>query len=254
MSRAHVVYGLHAVREILGRAPESVLVVIAARGAGNQHLAELIEAAQRFGIHVEQAARPRLDRLTGGGRHQGIMARVRPRPVRAADLFELLDGLDEPPLLLALDRVTDPRNLGACLRTADAGGVHAVVVPRDRAVGLTPAARKAACGAAETIPLMQVTNLARTLRALKDAQVRIVGAAADARASPHAVDLSGPLCLVCGAEDTGLRRLTREHCDEFVALPMRGSVASLNVAVAAGVLIYEARRQREFVEFGDIPH
>ncbi|MBA3565028.1 MAG: 23S rRNA (guanosine(2251)-2'-O)-methyltransferase RlmB [Gammaproteobacteria bacterium] len=246
MAATELIFGQHAVREVLERSPELVLGLMIARGADSPRMQALVEAAQQFGIHADRAARSKLDQLAGGGRHQGIVARVRSRPARSEDeLARLLDALDEPPLLLALDGVTDPRNLGACLRTADAGGVHAVIAPRDRAAGLTPAARKAACGAAESVPFFQVTNLARSLRRLKDADVSLLGAAEDAPASLYAADLTGALCLVLGAEGRGLRRLSRELCDRMVALPMRGSVESLNVAVAAGVLIYEARRQRD---------
>ncbi|MGH8494622.1 MAG: 23S rRNA (guanosine(2251)-2'-O)-methyltransferase RlmB [Gammaproteobacteria bacterium] len=246
MAPIEVIFGQHAVRDVLEHSPETVLGLLAAQGADNRRIEALIDTAQQFGIHVEHAARHKLDRLAGGGRHQGIVARVRSRPARGeGELTALIAGLGEPPLLLVLDGVTDPRNLGACLRTADAGGVHAVIAPRDRAAGLTPAARKAASGAAESVPFFQVTNLARALRGLKDAGLRIVGAAGDVPASPYAVDLTGPLCLVLGAEEKGMRRLTRDLCDELVALPMHGSVESLNVAVAAGVLIYEVRRQRD---------
>jgi len=246
MAATELIFGQHAVGELLERAPESVLVLMIAQGAESPRVQDLLKTAAQLGIHAERAARGKLDRLAGGGRHQGVVARVRRRAARGdADLIRFIAGLDEPALLLALDGVTDPRNLGACLRAADGGGVHAVIAPKDRAAGLTAAARKAASGAAETVPFFQVTNLARALRALKDAAVEIVGASGDASQSAYDADLGGPLCLVLGAEENGLRRLTREHCDRLVALPMRGSIDSLNVSVAAGILIYEARRQRE---------
>lgn len=246
MAAIELIFGQHAVSEVLERCPESVLGLMIAQGVDNRRTQVLVDCAKRFGIHAEHAARSKLDKLAGGGRHQGVIARVRVRPARGeADLAACVGAIDGPPLLLALDGVTDPRNLGACLRTADAGGVHAVIAPKDRAVGLTPAARKAACGAAESVAFFQVTNMARALRSLKDAGVGLVGAAGDAAQGLYAIDLAGPLCFVLGAEDKGLRRLTREACDSVVALPMRGRVESLNVAVAAGVLIYEARRQRD---------
>jgi len=245
MAATELIFGQHAVTEVLERSPESVLALMIAQGAESPRMQNLVETAAGLGIHAERAARGKLDRLAGGARHQGVIARVRLRAARGdADLTRLVAALDEPALLLALDGVTDPRNLGACLRTADAGGAHAVIAPKDRAAGLTAAARKVASGAAESVPFFQVTNLARALRALKDAGLEIVGASADAGHSAYLADFRGPLCLVLGAEEKGLRRLTREHCDRLVALPMCGSIESLNVSVAAGILIYEAQRQR----------
>ena len=167
-----------------------------------------------------------------------------PAPLGEKDLEELLDGLSEPPFLLVLDQVQDPQNLGACLRTADAAGVHAVIAPRDNAVGLTPTVHKVASGAARTIPFIQVTNLARCLRGLKERGVWLVGLAGEGEQTLYQADLAGPLALVMGAEDTGLRRLSREHCDFLVQIPMRGEVESLNVSVATGVALFEALRQR----------
>lgn len=206
---------------------------------------DVLGAAEKAGVRPQPAARETLDRLSGGVAHQGIVLRVEPAsPLDESDLEGLLSTLDGPPLLLVLDGVQDPHNLGACLRSADGAGVHAVIVPRDRACGLTPAARKVASGAAESVPLVQVTNLARTLRGLQQQGIWLVGLAGEAEQELYAVGLDGPLALVLGAEGHGLRRLTRELCDYLVRLPMLGAVDSLNVSVATGVCLYEALRQR----------
>jgi 23S rRNA (guanosine2251-2'-O)-methyltransferase len=209
-------------------------------------LQELRTLAGNAGIAIQDADDQRLDRLAGGERHQGVVVELVPR---AGDpetqLEEALEALGEaPPLLLVLDGVTDPHNLGACLRSADAAGVAAVIVPRDRAVGLTPVVRKVAAGAAETLPLVQVVNLARTLRELKERGIWLVGTADDAPRTLYEVDLKGPTALVLGSEGEGMRRLTREACDELVSIPMGGAVESLNVSVATGVALFEAVRQR----------
>ncbi len=199
------------------------------------------------GITVVDADDSQLDRLADGERHQGVDRRARAArraiPRRSSRRRSKSLG-DAPPLLLVLDGVTDPHNLGACLRSADAAGVAAVIVPRDRAVGLTPVVRKVAAGAAETVPLVQVVNLARTLRELKERGVWLVGTADDAARTLYDVDLSGPTALVLGSEGEGMRRLTREACDELVSIPMAGAVESLNVSVATGVALFEAVRQR----------
>ena len=185
-----------------------------------------------------------LDDKAGSSQHQGIVARVKAvKPLTEKDLDELLDKTAVP-FLLILDGVTDPHNLGACLRNADAAGVHAVIVPKDNSVGLTSTVSKVACGAAETIPLFQVTNLARTMRHLQDKGVWIVGTAGEAEGNVYQADLKGPLAIAMGAEDKGLRRLSREGCDSLVSIPMSGSVSSLNVSVATGVCLFEAVRQR----------
>jgi 23S rRNA (guanosine2251-2'-O)-methyltransferase len=191
--------------------------------------------------------RKRLDGFYGGGRHQGVVARVEVKSL-SHSLDEILDRVQGPPLLLLLDGVTDPHNLGACLRSADAAGVHAVILPKDRAAGITPVVHKVACGAVQTVPLFTVTNLARTLRLLKEAGIWLYGAAGDAGQDLYASDLQGPIALVLGSEGGGLRRLTRELCDYLVSIPMAGSVASLNVSVATGVLLFEARRQRRLLQ------
>jgi 23S rRNA (guanosine2251-2'-O)-methyltransferase len=196
-------------------------------------------------VPVRRVARTELDERVPGVSHQGVVAEM---TVAAAlsenELPQFLDGLGKPPLLLILDGVQDPHNLGACLRSADAAGVDAVILPKDRSAPLNATARKVACGAAETVPVVRVTNLARTLRAIRDAGVWLYGAAGEAQQALYDVDLSGPVALVLGGEGKGLRRLTREHCDALMAIPLAGSVSSLNVSVAAGICLFEARRQR----------
>lgn len=245
MSQASHVYGLHPVRALLAHTPERVRQLWVLAGREDAPLAEILAMAGRAGLPVERVRRESLDRMAAGGRHQGVVASaLEPPALGEDDLVRLLDRIEGPPFLLVLDGVQDPRNLGACLRTADATGVHAVIVPRDRATGLTGAARKAAAGAAETVPLVRVVNLARCLAMLRARGVWLVGADGEAPATVFEVDLTGPLALVLGAEGKGLRRLTREACDHLVSLPMRGSVESLNVAVAAAVLVYQALARR----------
>jgi 23S rRNA (guanosine2251-2'-O)-methyltransferase len=242
---ASIVYGLHAVRAVLTRRPQDVLKLSVAATRNDARIRELREIAAAGGLQLEQASAAALDLATGGAAHQGVVAEVRPSvPLDEDTLLERLAAQPGPALVLVLDGVTDPHNLGACLRAADAAGAAAVVAPRDRAAGLTPAVRKAAAGAAETVPFAQVTNLARCLRALKQAGLWIAGTAEDGEREIYDADLTGPLALVMGAESRGLRRLTREACDYLLRLPMLGAVASLNVSVAAGVALYEALRQR----------
>lgn len=240
---SETVYGLHAVRALLERDGAAELWLL--EGRRDRRLTELEALAVQRGVPVRRAARARLDELAGGGRHQGALARAAAASAALpADLDALLAGIQGPPLLLVLDGVQDPHNLGACLRTANAAGVHGVLAPRDRATGLTPAARKVASGAAEATPFIQVTNLARALRRLREAGIWVVGTAGEGGTGLFEADLRGPLALVMGAEERGLRRLTREHCDLLVRLPMAGTVESLNVSVAAGICLYEALRQR----------
>ncbi len=241
------VFGLHAVAALLEHEPGRVtrLWVLASRK--DARLNRLVDLARKRGVPINESTRVELDSLAEGARHQGVVAAYAggSAPLGEADLERLLDAVQEgPALVLVLDGVQDPHNLGACLRTADAAGAHAVVAPRDRAVGLTPAVLKVASGAAESVPFVQVTNLARTLRALKDRGLKVVGAAGEAEQSVFAADLSGPLALVMGGEGGGLRRLTREQCDALVRIPMAGAVESLNVSVAAAVCLYEVVRQR----------
>lgn len=241
-----LIYGVHSVAAALQRDPAKVLEIQVAEGARSQpRLTELLQEARGVGIPVRTCSREILDELVAEGAHQGIIAWRKPSPpLTEHDLDDLLARLTVPPLLLVLDGVQDPHNLGACLRTADAAGAHAVISPRDRAVGLTPVVRKVASGAAESVSFIQVTNLARTLRELKDKGIWLVGADAESEMDLFAADLRGPLALVIGAEGQGLRRLTREHCDFLVRIPMAGSVESLNVSVATGVCLFEAIRQR----------
>ncbi|MGA2023392.1 MAG: 23S rRNA (guanosine(2251)-2'-O)-methyltransferase RlmB [Steroidobacteraceae bacterium] len=243
--RTELIYGLHAVRVLLQRHPERVLRVSLQQGRSDARAAQIEQLALAAGRTVERVDATRLLARLGPVVHQGVAAEVLPLPPwREAELLEAISAAHDP-LLLALDGVQDPHNLGACLRTADACGVLALIVPRDRAAPLNATARKVATGAAETTPVAIVTNLARTLGLLKDAGLWIVGADAQAPQSAAALDLTGPRVLVMGAEGGGLRALTRRHCDWLARLPSLGAVESLNVSVAAGMLLYEALRQRE---------
>jgi len=212
----------------------------------DRRLGQLLSTARQAGVKLNPVDKSTLGRLSADANHQGIVAETRVPSALAEDaLLQILEQLQQPPLLLILDGVQDPHNLGACLRTADAAGVDAVIAPRDRAVGLTPVACKVASGAAERVPFVQVTNLARTLRALcEDHNIWIVGTAGEADTSLYQANLTGPLAIVMGAEEKGMRRLTREQCDLLVSLPMAGAVESLNVSVATGVALFEAVRQR----------
>jgi 23S rRNA (guanosine2251-2'-O)-methyltransferase len=238
------IYGLHAVRLMLERHPQRVLGVRLAEHRGDARARAIEELAHRQQRPLARVDVQVLKQQLGEVTHQGVAAEVLPLASWGEDdLLTALAGVPSP-LLLALDGVQDPHNLGACLRTADACGALAVIVPRDRAAQLTPAARKVAAGAAETTPVVVVTNLVRTLKLLKEANLWVVGADAAADQEAWAVDLQGPVVLVLGAEGSGLRHLTREHCDFMVRLPQVGAVESLNVSVAAGMLLYEALRQR----------
>jgi 23S rRNA (guanosine2251-2'-O)-methyltransferase len=240
-----VAYGIHAVRVLLSRQPGRVRRVLVAGGRDAGRLAEVRALAQQAGVQVASVEPAQLDRLAEGERHQGVVAEIVPR---AGDpetqLEEALEAAGPVPLLLVLDGVQDPHNLGACLRSADAAGVAAVIVPRDRAAGLTPVVRKVAAGAAESVPLVAVVNLARTLRELKERGLWLVGTDDAADKTLYEADLKGPLGLVMGSEGEGMRRLTRECCDQLVSIPMAGAVESLNVSVATGVALFEAVRQR----------
>ena len=240
-----VAYSIHAVRVLLARNPERVRRLLVTSGRDAARLAELKSLAQRAGVQVSATDDAFLDKLAEGGRHQGVVAEIMPR---AGDpetqLEEALEAAQGAPLLLVLDGVQDPHNLGACLRSADAAGVTAVIAPRDRAAGLTAVARKVAAGAAETVPFVPVVNLARALRDLKERGVWLVGTDDTADKTLFDADLKGPVALVMGSEGEGLRRLTRECCDQLVSIPMAGAVESLNVSVATGVVLFEAVRQR----------
>lgn len=243
MAQERRLFGFHAVRSCIRQDPARVATLYVQAERSDARMRDLIETASRAGLRILPVERERLDRLVGHARHQGVVASVLGDNPRL-DLDDVLAALTEPALLLVLDGVQDPHNLGACLRVADGLGAHAVIVPKDRAVSLTPAVAKVACGASETVPFIAVTNLVRTLRALQEQDIWIVGADAGGAASPGDVDLVRPTGWVLGAEREGLRRLTRETCDALVRIPMIGTVESLNVAVAAGICLYESRRQR----------
>ena len=248
MAKPEYYYGVHSVESLLELEPERVLTLFALKGRDDQRLKRVLELAEPFGISVQQASRDSLEKLAGQPYHQGVVAAVRPHPVlNEKDLDQLLESSHQP-LLLALDHITDPHNLGACVRTAAAMGVEAVIVPRDRAATLTPTARKVAAGGAEKVKFIHVTNLARTLAHMKENyNVRVVGTMLDEKALPiQKFAFTGtPVCLVMGAEDTGLRPITQSQCDQTVFIPMQGNLQSLNVSVATGMALYEACRQRQ---------
>lgn len=237
------IYGFHAVISKMRQAPDGVLEVYIDAQRTDGRARDLIQQAQQAGVKLTPTEGERLQRMVGTHRHQGVVARVDGRR-RELKLADVLDTLSEPALLLVLDGVTDPHNLGACLRVADAVGAQAVIAPKDRSAGLNATAMKVASGAADTVPYVTVTNLARSLREMQEAGVWTIGAAGEAEKSLYSVDQKGPVAWVLGAEGEGLRRLTRETCDELARIPMYGTVESLNVSVASGVCLFEARRQR----------
>jgi 23S rRNA (guanosine2251-2'-O)-methyltransferase len=235
--------GFHAVTARLRQKPDTVSEIYLDATRNDGRAKDLRALAEKVGVRVIPVDAKRLDGMSGGARHQGVVAQA--QPVDMPKFIEdVLDGLEEPPLLLILDGVQDPHNLGACLRVADGAGAHAVIAPKDRSVGLTLAAMKVASGAAETVPYIAVTNLARTMRDLKDRGIWLVGTDDAAPRTLYQEKLEGPLGWVMGAEGEGLRRLTKETCDLLVSIPMLGSVESLNVSVASGICLYEARRRR----------
>ena len=238
-----VLFGFHAVGVRLKTAPQSIIEIYYEPIRRDARMRQFLERAKEAGVRLIEADGLRLARLAGSHGHQGVAARVQPIE-QASSLDDLLDSLGEPPLLLVLDGVTDPHNLGACLRVADGAGVHAVIAPKDHAVGINATVAKVASGAAETVPYFMVTNLARTLGELKERNIWCIGTSDDAPKTLYQVDLRGPTALVLGAEGQGLRQLTRKTCDELVSIPMKGGVESLNVSVASGVCLYEALRQR----------
>ncbi len=248
MADARILFGFHAVLSRMRQHATSIEEILIDKDRIDARMKDLLNAAESANIRVMQVDRARLDGLAGmNGRHQGVLARVIDTPIPYKDIHDILESdLKEPPFFLVLDGVEDPHNLGACLRVADAMGVHAVIAPKDRAVGLNATVRKVASGAAETVPFIAVTNLARTLRELKDAGVFVVGTTMDAPSSLLNTKLDGAIAIVLGAEGDGIRRLTAETCDALVTIPMFGSVESLNVSVASGICLYEARRQRSF--------
>jgi 23S rRNA (guanosine2251-2'-O)-methyltransferase len=250
MSAPKVLFGFHAVGVRLKTAPASIVEVYVDATRRDARMKQFLSRAAEAGVRVIEADAPRLARLAGGVGHQGVVARVQAiEGVRTLD--ELLDDLTEPALLLVLDGVTDPHNLGACLRVADGAGAHAVIAPKDHACGINATVAKVASGAAETVPYFMVTNLARTLGELKERGIWVIGTAGEAEQSLYAADLKAPTALVLGAEGPGLRQLTRKTCDALVRIPMQGAVESLNVSVASGVCLYEARRQRAGPYKGD---
>lgn len=246
MSDTRILFGFHAVLSRMRQHSTSIQEILIDRDRVDARMKDLLNMAESAGVRVMQVERSRLDGMAGiNGRHQGVIARVVDTPIPYKDIHDILESdLKEPPFFLVLDGVEDPHNLGACLRVADAMGVHAVIAPKDRAVGLNATVRKVASGAAETVPFIAVTNLARTLRELKDAGVMVVGTTMDAPSSLLNTKLDGPIAIVLGSEGEGIRRLTAETCDALVTIPMYGSVESMNVSVASGMCLYEVRRQR----------
>ena len=248
------IYGIHAVDSLLRQNPKSVQRLWVQQGREDKRIVSLLELARNQGVPVAREPRQGLDDMVSG-RHQGVVAQTLDVPDdpeagqsnlwREADLLRAVENKDGPVLILVLDGVTDPHNLGACLRSADAAGVDAVVVPKDKSADLTPVSRKVACGAAEVVPFVKVTNISRTLQALQERGVWLYGAADESEKSIYDSDLTASMALVMGAEGSGMRRLTREQCDFLVHLPMAGSVSSLNVSVATGICLFEVVRQRE---------
>ena len=243
MADLRLIYGFHAVTSRIRQNPDGVLEIYLQAQRNDPRMRDLIKLAEANGVRVIPVDAKRLDGMAGSARHQGVAARV-DAARRVLHLEDVLDTLEEPPLLLVLDGVQDPHNLGACLRSADAFGVHAVIAPKDRAVGINATVEKVACGAAQTVPYITVTNLARTLRELQERDIWVIGMDGEAETNLYDVQHKGAVAWVLGAEGEGLRRLTRETCDQLVRIPMQGSVESLNVSVSTGVCLYEARRQR----------
>ena len=238
------IVGWHAVQSLLETDFSRVVELFVAEDRDDARARQLLAFINEQGLTIQQVSRKTLDKLTDHSSHQGIAARCKPNPLFNEHwLYETLQSIENP-LILILDGVQDPHNLGACLRSANAAGAFAVIVPQDRAVGLTPTVRKTACGAAEHTPLIQVTNLARCLRTLQEMDVQLIGLAGETEKTLYQVPLQGKIALILGAEDKGLRRLTREHCDFLVKIPMVGEVDSLNVSVATGICLFEVVRQR----------
>ena len=240
---SRLIYGFHAVTAKLRHDPEAVKEIIVDVSRQDARIRDLLSHAELQGVKIVGSDGKRLDGMAPGAKHQGVIARIEGGR-KLAHLDDVLDTLEEPAFLLVLDGITDPRNLGACLRVADAAGVHAVIAPKDKAAGLTDVASKTACGAAETVPYVMVTNLARTLRELKERDIWVVGTTGEATSDLYSAEWPVATAWVLGAEGEGMRRLTRETCDQLVNIPMYGTVESLNVSVAAGVCLYEARRRR----------
>ena len=239
------IFGINSIEGALEHDLTHLVEILVEQGAQNARVRELAQRARDAGVPVHARTREQLDKLTGGARHQGVVAQYkRPKGAEEGDLPSLVEAAGPEALILILDGVTDPHNLGACLRSAEAAGVTAVVVPKDRAVGITPIVRKASAGAADRVPFVRVTNLARAMDKLRDAGVWITGLAGEGEQSLYACDFKGPVAIALGGEGEGMRRLTREKCDFVAKIPMRGTVESLNVSVATGVALFEALRQR----------
>jgi 23S rRNA (guanosine2251-2'-O)-methyltransferase len=238
-----MIFGFHAVTSRLRHEASSVEEIYVDASRQDGRMQDLLTAAKSMNVRIIPVDDQRLSNIVGTRRHQGVVAKAGELSL-ARNLDELLDAIEGPPLLLVLDGITDPHNLGACLRVADGAGAHAVIAPKDRAVGLNATAAKVASGAAETVPYITVTNLARTLRELKERDIWLIGTSDEAEKNLYQADFSGPAAIVMGSEGEGMRRLTRETCDLLVSIPMSGSVESLNVSVASGVTLFEARRQR----------
>lgn len=243
MSDLHLIHGFHAVTSRLRSRAEAVREIYIDAARQDRRCRDLMALAEAKGVRVIAVDAKRLDGMSGQERHQGVVARVEAVKL-PTHIDDVLEDISEPPLLLILDGVTDPHNLGACLRVADGMGAHAVIAPKDHAVGLNGTVAKVASGAADSVPYIMVTNLARTMRELKDRGVWLIGADERAEKDLYAIKLDGPMAWVLGAEGEGMRRLTRETCDELARIPMRGSVESLNVSVSAGICLAESRRQR----------
>ncbi|MBI3284447.1 MAG: 23S rRNA (guanosine(2251)-2'-O)-methyltransferase RlmB [Burkholderiales bacterium] len=241
--KSKMIFGFHAVTSRIRHEAASVEEIYVDAQRVDRRMQELLHAAKAAGVRIIQTDDQRLSNIVGTRRHQGVVAKAGELSL-ARNLDELLDAIEGPPLLLVLDGITDPHNLGACLRVADGAGAHAVIAPKDRAVGLNATAAKVASGAAETVPYITVTNLARTLRELKERDILLVGTSDEVEKNIYDVDFKGGCAIVMGSEGEGMRRLTRETCDVLVSVPMFGSVESLNVSVASGICLYEARRQR----------
>ncbi|WP_133405636.1 23S rRNA (guanosine(2251)-2'-O)-methyltransferase RlmB [Parashewanella tropica] len=244
MKKSEIMYGLHAVESLLKQSPERVLELWLLQGRDDDRLHKVIKLAQNFGITLQRASRKVLDDKAQSHQHQGVVVRVKPAKALVEKDLDLLLEKTEQPFLLILDGVTDPHNLGACLRNADAAGVHGIIIPKDNSVSITSTVSKVACGAAEVVPVFQVTNLARTMRHIQQQGVWILGTAGEADSDIYHADMKGSLAIAMGAEGKGLRRLTREACDSLISIPMAGTVSSLNVSVATGICLFEAVRQR----------
>lgn len=239
-----LIFGLHAVQTVLTLQPERLLHLYVS-DRHDQKMQQLLQLANRLSVTIEPITKSALDELCAAGNHQGIAAVCKPARIYSEnDLEPLLAQLPAPAFILILDGVQDPHNLGACFRSADAAGIQMMIAPKDKAVGITPVVAKVACGATESIPFVQVTNLARALTKLKDHGIWLYGAAGEANETIYQTTLTGPIALVLGAEGSGLRRLTRDHCDALMRIPMQGVVSSLNVSVATGIILFEALRQR----------